>query len=87
MELATLEDLEMMEERIMSEIRRLLSVPQPENTTKSWVKKKAALEMMSCSPNKLVDFAIHGMIKRNKNMGNWYYSTKSINDFLENHKN
>jgi len=82
MEIATLDDLHMMEQRIINVIERSLSEMKTENSGKSWVKTNEAMHMMSCSKNTLENFAINNKIKREKKMGRWYYSTKSIQLYL-----
>mgnify|MGYP001283964341 CR=1 FL=1 len=85
MNLATLEDLYGMEQRILRSIEKLLeNTNQQVVRTEEWVKADKAQELLSCTENTLTSFALNDHIIRQKKMGRWYYSVKSINDYLNN---
>ncbi len=81
-ELVTKKDLEIFQMEVIKSITEMLKTNNQTLQAKTWVKVKDACEMMSCCKNQLEKFAIHGKIIRKKKVGAWYYSVKSINDYL-----
>jgi len=85
MNLATTEDLLRMEQRILNSLEKILEkYNQQAARTEEWVKADKAQELLSCKENTLTSFALNDHIIRQKKMGRWYYSVKSINDYLNN---
>jgi len=84
MQIATIEDLQIMEERILEEIRSLKK-SKPTDPQK-WVKSKQAREILGCSPGTLSNLRQNGSIEFSKIGGTLYYSLDSINLKLEANK-
>ena len=80
MELVTKQDFVSFENRMITEMSKLLqSRPQE----KEWLKTSDVLEILGCSPGTLQNLRINGLLASPKLMGTHYYKKSDVYTLLE----
>ena len=82
---ATVEDLQVVKEEIIAEIRRLLKSAQ-QKSEKRWMKTKEVRKMLDISQGTLQSIRVNGSLPYTKIGGVYYYDLEDIQSMLANKK-